>query len=108
MIVVVEYEDEDGTHPFSKWFESLNVPAALKVRTAIARMENGNFSNVKGVGQGVREYKLDFGPGFRIYFGQDGDTLVVLLGGGTKKRQSRDIETAKSHWAAYKVRKKKG
>lgn len=108
MIVVVEYEDEDGAHPFSKWFETLNVPAALKIRTAIARMENGNFSNVKGVGQGVREYKLDFGPGYRIYFGKDGDKLVVLLGGGTKKRQNRDIETAKGHWAAYKVRKKKG
>ncbi len=108
MIVVVEYEDEDGTHPFSKWFGTLNVQAALKIRTAIARMENGNFSNVKGVGQGVNEYKLDFGPGYRIYFGKDGDKLVVLLGGGTKKRQNRDIETAKGLWAAYKIRKKKG
>lgn len=108
MIEVVEYEDEDGTHPYSKWFDSLNVAAALKVRTAIARMENGNFSNVKAVGQGVSEYKLDFGPGYRIYFGKDGDKLVILLGGGTKKRQSRDIEAAQGLWKTYKARKKKG
>lgn len=107
MIVVVEYEEKDGTRPFSKWFKNLNVPAALKIRTAVARMENGNFSNVKGVGQGVSEYKLDFGPGYRIYIGKDGDRLVILLGGGTKRRQSRDIEAAKAHWAAYKTRKRK-
>lgn len=97
MIAVVEYEDEGGARPYSKWFASVNVRAALKVRTAIARMENGNFSNVKAVGQGVSEYRLDFGPGYRIYFGKDGDRLVILLGGGTKKRQCRDIETAKEH-----------
>ncbi len=71
-------------------------------------MENGNFSNVKSVGQGVHEYKLDFGPGYRIYFGRDGDKIVVLLGGGTKKRQSRDIQTAQTLWQEYKQRKKKG
>ena len=108
MIVVVEYEREDGTHPFSKWFASLNVQAALKIRTAVARIENGNYSNVKAVGQGVSDCKLDFGPGYRIYFGKDGDKLVILLGGGTKKRQSRDIETAQTHWKAYKTRKRKG
>lgn len=108
MIEVLEYEEETGSHPFSKWFSSLNVQAALKIRTAIARMENGNFSNVKAVGQGVSEYKLDFGPGYRIYFGKDGEKLVILLGGGTKKRQSRDIEIAQAHWKAYKSRKKKG
>ena len=85
MIAVEEYESGDGSHPFSKWFISLKVQAALKVRTAVARMESGNFSSAKSVGQGVREYKLDFGPGYRIYFGQDGDKLVILLGGGTKK-----------------------
>lgn len=108
MIIVVEYQDDNGKRPFSKWFKTLNVQAALKIRTAIARMENGNFSNVRGVGQGVSEYKLDFGPGYRIYFGKDGDKIVVLLGGGAKKRQSRDIETAKSRWATYKIRKRKG
>jgi len=108
MIRVLEYEDDHGNHPYSKWFSSLDVQAALKIRTAVARMENGNFSNVKAVGQGVSEYKLDFGPGYRIYFGKDGDKLVILLGGGTKKRQSRDIETAQALWKDYKRRKKKG
>ena len=108
MIDVVEYEDEYGNHPFANWFSSLNVPAALKIRTAVARMEGGNFSNVKPVGQGVSEYKLSFGPGYRIYFGKDGDRLVILLGGGTKKRQSRDIENAQLLWKAYKQRKRKG
>jgi putative addiction module killer protein len=108
MIIVIEYEEEQGTRPFSKWFSALNVQAALKVRTAIARMEDGNFSNVKPVGQGVSECRLNFGPGYRVYFGKDGDQLVVLLGGGSKKRQSRDIETAQTLWKAYKSRKRKG
>jgi putative addiction module killer protein len=108
MIQVVEYEDELGGHPFSKWFETLNTPAALKVRTAIARMENGNFSNVESVGEGVSECKVHFGPGYRIYFGNDGRNLVILLGGGTKKRQSRDIVSAKRHWRDYRARKRNG
>jgi putative addiction module killer protein len=108
MIVVLEYEKEDGSRPFSKWFSSLNVQAALKVRTAVGRLEQGNFSNAKAVGQGVSEYKLDFGPGYRVYFGKDGDKLVILLGGGTKKRQSRDIEIAQDLWKAYKSRKRRG
>ena len=108
MIEVVEYESEDGSLPFRKWFTSLNVQAALKVRTALARMENGNFSNVKSVGWGVSEYKLDFGPGYRIYFGKEGDRLVILLGGGTKKRQSGDIEKAQALWKLYKQHKRGG
>ena len=70
---------------------------ALVVATAVHRMEQGNFSNVKGVGAGVYEYRIDFGPGYRIYFGKDGDRLVILLAGGTKKRQDADITAAKSH-----------
>ncbi len=69
-------------------------------------MEQGNFSRAKGVGAGVHECKIDFGPGYRIYFGKDGDTLVILVGGGTKKRQSHDIQAAQACWAAYKRRKK--
>jgi len=107
MIQVVEYEDEQGEHPFAKWLEGLNTPAALKVRTAIARMEHGNFSNVESVGEGVSEYKIHFGPGYRIYFGMDGETLVILLGGGTKQRQSRDIQRAKGHWSVFKSRKRR-
>jgi len=69
---------------------------------ALAQLEAGNVSNVKGVGQGVLELRIDFGPGYRIYFGRDGDILVILLTGGTKARQQRDIEAAQDYWQAYK------
>lgn len=76
--------------------------------TAVVRMEQGNFSNVKSVGSGVSEYRVDFGPGYRIYFGRDGDQIIILLGGGTKKRQERDIALAIERWQDYKRRKKLG
>ena len=79
--------------------------ARAKITRAIARMEQGNLSNVKTVGEGVLEYRIDFGPGYRVYFGRDGDTLVILLTGGTKKRQQRDIEAARANWLDCKQRK---
>jgi putative addiction module killer protein len=84
----------------------LNAPAAAKVTTALARIANGNFSNVKSVGPGIFEYRIDFGPGYRIYFGKDGEKLVILLGGGSKQRQQKDIQQAVQYWSAYKARKK--
>jgi len=72
----------------------------------LVRMEQGNLSNAKGVGAGVTEYRINFGPGYRVYFGKDGDTLIILLGGGSKKRQRNDIEEAKVLWREYKRRKK--
>jgi putative addiction module killer protein len=69
-------------------------------------MEQGNLSNSKGIGEGVFECRIDFGPGYRIYFGKDGDALVILLGGGTKKRQQKDIVNAKILWKEYKRRKR--
>lgn len=106
MVRIREYVQEDGRSPFSDWFEQLNSPASEKVATAVYRLGNGNFSNVKGVGAGVFEYRLDFGPGYRIYFGKDGETLIVLLGGGSKKRQNRDIQQAIDCWVDYRKRKK--
>ena len=73
---------------------------------ALTRIERGNLSNAKAVGGGVLEYKIDFGPGYRIYFGKDGARLVILIGGGTKKRQDNDITVAQAFWADYKRRKK--
>lgn len=105
-ITVVEYEDKTGQRPFEKWFNKLNAPAAAKVTTALARVELGNFSNAKGAGSGIYEYRIDFGPGYRIYFGKDGATLVILLAGGTKKKQQADIERAKVLWGDYKRRKR--
>ena len=72
---------------------------------ALTRLEQGNLSNAKGVGSGLLEYRIDFGPGYRVYFGRDGDELIVLVGGGTKKRQQRDIEAALARWQDYKRRK---
>jgi putative addiction module killer protein len=80
-------------------------PIAAKVTIALARMEQGNLSNAKGVGGGVFEYRIDFGPGYRIYFGRDGDALVILLAGGTKQRQRQDIATAQARWVDYKRRR---
>jgi putative addiction module killer protein len=105
MITIREYLDQWGGSPFAKWFESLNAPAASKVTTALIRIEQGNFSNSKGVGTGVYECRIDFGPGYRVYFGKDGNTLIILLGGGTKKHQNRDIMAAQECWDDYKKRK---
>jgi putative addiction module killer protein len=95
----------DGS-PFADWFAHLDTKAAAKVATSLIRLAGGNFSNVKGVGSGVFEYRIDSGPGYRVYFGKDGDRLVILLGGGTKKRQHYDINAALANWQDYKRRKK--
>jgi putative addiction module killer protein len=105
VIDVREFLDTKGRSRYAQWFDSLNAEAAAKVTTAVTRISLGNFSNVESVGSGVFEYKLDFGPGYRIYFGKDGETLVILLGGGTKKRQQRDISAAIAAWQDYKRRK---
>ena len=73
---------------------------------ALVRLGQGNTSNAKTVGEGVLEYRIDWGPGYRVYFGRDGHTLVILLTGGTKQRQQRDITRAKEFWADYKRRRK--
>jgi putative addiction module killer protein len=106
MLTVREFLERDGSSPFARWFANLDAIAAAKITTAVLRLESGNFSNVKGVGAGVFEYRIDFGPGYRIYFGKDGDTLVILLAGGTKKGQDRDIATAHARWQNYKKRKR--
>ena len=108
MIELVVYVTEEGKAPFDDWFDKLDTVAALKVRTALARIETGNLGDVKPIGQGVSERRITFGPGYRVYFGKDGDKIVILLCGGTKKRQSKDIEQAKAFWDDYKNRKKKG
>lgn len=90
-----EFLDDQGRSPFGLWFEGLDPMAAVKITTAITRMSLGNFSNAKGVGEGVLEYRIDYGPGYRIYFGRDGDRLVILVAGGTKKRQQADIKTVR-------------
>jgi len=103
---VTQYKTEDGTIPFEEWFSSLGSKAALKVRTAVAQMEAGNFGDHKSVGGGVWERRIHFEKGYRVYFAKDGDELVLLFCGGTKARQQSDIDKAKGYWSTYKKRKK--
>ena len=100
------YVAAGGQQPFAEWYADLDAAARAKVTRAIVRLEQGNFSNVKTVGDGVFEYRIDFGPGYRVYFGQDGQALVILLTGGTKKRQQRDIDAAHAYWSEYKQTKR--
>lgn len=101
---VREYIRKDGANPFRSWFDGLDPQAAAKVAKATLRLEQGNTSNVKWIG-GLGEYRIDWGPGYRLYLCQDGDELIVLFVGGTKKRQQADIDRASELLAEYKARK---
>jgi putative addiction module killer protein len=105
MLDLREYRGPDGRCPFREWFDRLNAEAARKVTTALYRLGQGNLSNAKSVGAGVSEYKINFGPGYRVYYGMDGDQIVILLGGGTKQRQQNDIRLAVDRWKDYKQRR---
>ena len=104
MIELRQYIDRMGRNPFDRWFERLDNDIQARIVTALDRLERGNFSTAKGVGGGAFELRLDFGPGYRIYFGKDGETLVILLGGGTKRRQQADIEEGRAAHAEYERR----
>ena len=106
MLELRYYLAAEGRSPFEEWFTGLDAAAAAKVTVAVTRLGQGNLSNVKAVGEGVLEYRIDWGPGYRIYFGRDGEVLVILLIGGTKRRQQRDIATAKVLWADYRRRRR--
>jgi len=103
-IRIEEYIRPDGSSPYADWFNGLDAQAAAKVVTAKLRMELGNTSKVKWFA-GIGEYVIDWGPGYRIYLAKDGDSLIVLFGGGTKRRQQADIERAKALQAEYNARK---
>jgi putative addiction module killer protein len=104
-IRIREFQDASGKSPFASWFDKLNPRAGAKVTVALTRLEQGNTSNVKSVGSGVHELRIDHGPGYRIYFGRQAKELIILLCGGTKARQQKDIETAKLRWSEFKKRK---
>jgi putative addiction module killer protein len=106
MLEIRYYVTGSGRQPFAEWFAQLEAVSRAKVTLAIARLEQGNTSNVKTVGEGVLEYRIDFGPGYRVYFGRDGKTLLILLTGGTKKRQQNDIDDAHTYWQDYKKSKR--
>ena len=99
---------QGGWCPFSEWISSLKDARAVGiVRARLNRIRLGNFGDCKAVGEGVEELRIDFGPGYRIYFGKDGLELIILLGGGSKKQQNKDIHLAKQRWNEYKQRKKR-
>ena len=108
MIQAEEFVTDEDVSPFRRWFDSLDGQAAAWVAIAIDRLGEGNTSNAKALGEGVSELRINRGPGYRIYFGWDSKVLVILLGGGTKRRQQSDVVTALRHWRTYKARKAAG
>lgn len=101
-IRVARYIGDNGSDRFDAWFRRLTPQARARVQTRLDRIEIGNFGDHKSVGQGVFELRIHFGPGYRVYYGRDGDTLVILLGGGGKRNQDRDIAIAQADWKAYR------
>ena len=100
-----EYVTSDGRNPFRKWLHALrDVGARAKIRIRLTRVRLGNFGDAKAVGNGVSELRIPYGPGYRVYFARTGDTIVLLLCGGDKSSQKRDIETAKEYWLDYQRR----
>jgi putative addiction module killer protein len=108
MIHVEEFITNQDVSPFRRWFDDLDNQAAAWVTIAIDRLGEGNTSNAKPLAEGVSELRINRGPGYRIYFGWDSKVFVILLGGGTKRRQQSDIQTALRHWRSYKARKAAG
>ncbi|MBI3517574.1 MAG: type II toxin-antitoxin system RelE/ParE family toxin [Proteobacteria bacterium] len=106
MLELRYYIAADGHSPFSDWLSDLDAAVRAKIAASVMRLGQGNLSNAKSLGDGVLEFRINFGPGYRLYFGRDGATVVILLTGGTKRRQQRDIERAKELWAAYRQRKR--
>jgi putative addiction module killer protein len=99
-----EYLDGDRS-PYADWFNGLDAVAAARIDRYVRRMEQGNFGYSSHVGGGVQELHIDFGPGYRVYYGKDGEDIIILLGGGSKRGQSRDIAEAIGRWERFKRRK---
>lgn len=106
MIRIEEYITEEGKSPFTDWFDDLDAQAANKVNTYLTRVSQGNTSNLKPLKGALQEIRIDWGPGYRVYIGKEGNTLIILLGGGTKQHQQKDIERAMELWEEYKKRKR--
>jgi putative addiction module killer protein len=99
---VVVFRARNGRRPFEEWLDGLNDQRAVaRVLARLARVRQGNLGDCKPVGEGVSELRVDYGPGYRVYFGQKGRTLVVLLCGGDKRTQDRDIRLAKLFWHEF-------
>jgi len=106
VIQIRQYVDRLGRTPFLEWLDDLNDAAQARVATVLERLESGNLSSVKSVGAGVQELRINFGPGYRLYFGWNGAQVIILLVGGDKRRQRADIQRAKELWQEFKARKR--
>ena len=104
-IFKIEEYTESGHSPFADWFNSLDPVTAARVDKYIRRLEAGNFGAAKALNEGIFELRLDFGPGYRVYYGRDGKAIIILLGGGSKRRQAADITAAIDRWKRYKQTK---
>ena len=102
---LIEYIAKNGINYFGRWVSKLTTDDRKTVFARLGRVRNGNFGYTKPLGEGVIELKIDLGPGFRVYFGLDGDEIVVLLAGGIKRSQEQDITLAKQLWNEYKKEK---
>ena len=101
------YRDPNGQAPYTEWFESIrDLKMRARIQARLDRIESGNLGDYKSVGDDVFELRFQFGPGYRVYFGQIGNTIVLLLWGGDKSSQSRDIKRAKTYWQEYKESQK--
>ncbi len=101
------YQTEDGREPFTRWRKSLGDKVTIaRVDRRLDRVRAGNYGDYKPVGEGVYELRLFFGAGYRVYFAEDGDTLVLLLSGGDKGSQTRDIRAAQDYWQDYRANKR--
>jgi putative addiction module killer protein len=99
---IIIYTDVGGNEPYSEWLESLRDRESVqRIAARIERLAQGNPGDFKAVGDGVFELRFHFGSGFRVYFGQQGNTLVILLCGGDKRTQPKDINLAKAYWAEW-------
>lgn len=99
---VIVYADSGGKEPFTKWLKGLRDPITRRrILQRITRVKSGNFGDYKSLKDGVSELRLSFGAGYRVYYGEEGETLVILLSGGDKSTQKQDIETAKDYWKEY-------
>ena len=106
MIRIIQYVARDGKDHFGEWLRGQPSLVRTRVQARLNRIRMGNFGDHTGLGQGVSELRIHSGPGYRVYYGRDGDDLVVLLAGGTKRRQAADIARAQSLWQEYKQEKR--
>ena len=107
-VIVREYLTAQGKSPFRIWLKSLDVGVQARIQARVLRFENGNLGDHKAVGGGVWEARLDFGPGYRLYFGKEGASVILLLAGGDKGSQSNDISAAKRYWNDFRKEVKHG